>query len=98
LLIMQDTLCGKEVPRFNEAALASVLADANFVEAEIRRLGKSELNNVFDEVKLVSERGDRLSKLNFPIRPSTSSYPTPSRLIWNPRSGRCHMQLSDRYD
>lgn len=35
-------------------ALGSVLADVNFVEAEIKRLGKSELDHVFDEVKLVS--------------------------------------------
>ena len=41
------------MPRFNEAALASVLADAKFVEAEIKRLGRPMLDRVFDEVKLV---------------------------------------------
>ena len=40
--------------RFNEDALASVLADVTFIETEIRRLGKPELDSVFDEVKLVS--------------------------------------------
>jgi len=34
--------------------LASVLADVTFVEMEIKRLGKPELDTVFDEVKLVS--------------------------------------------
>lgn len=42
--------------RFNEAALSSVLADVSFVETEIKRLGKDELDHVFDEVKLVSLR------------------------------------------
>ena len=42
------------MPRLNEAALASVVADVTFIEMEIKRLGKSELDTVFDEVKLVS--------------------------------------------
>ena len=45
-----------EVAKFNEAALSSVLADVKFVETEIKRLGKPQLDNVFDEVKLVRRR------------------------------------------
>lgn len=41
--------------RLNEHALSSVLADVTFVETEIKRLGKAELDSVFDEVKLVSD-------------------------------------------
>lgn len=52
----QEMLCGKEIPRFNEAALSSVLSDVKFIEAEIKRLEKPALDNVFDEVKLVSVR------------------------------------------
>jgi hypothetical protein len=42
------------VARFNESALASVLADVKFVETEIKRLEKPDLDHVFDEVRLVS--------------------------------------------
>lgn len=40
--------------RFNESALASVLADVKFIETEIKRLEKPDLDHVFDEVRLVS--------------------------------------------
>ncbi|EIW70745.1 hypothetical protein M231_02602 [Tremella mesenterica] len=49
---LMDMLCGKDIPRYNEAALSSVLADVTFIEAEIRRLDKPDLHHVFDEVKL----------------------------------------------
>ncbi|KAL7421699.1 Rab GTPase-binding exocyst subunit S15 [Cryptotrichosporon argae] len=49
---LMDTLCGRDVPRLNEQALASVLADVTFIETEIARLGRSQLDHVFDEVKL----------------------------------------------
>lgn len=35
--------------------MASVLADVSFIETEIKRLGKSELDHVFDEVKHVCQ-------------------------------------------
>lgn len=47
-------MCGKDVVRFNESALASVLADVKFIETEIKRLEKPDLDHVFDEVRLVS--------------------------------------------
>jgi hypothetical protein len=50
----QLTLCGKEVQKLNEAALSSVLGDVTFIETEIKRLGKPDLDRVFDEIKLVS--------------------------------------------
>ncbi|WVQ72415.1 hypothetical protein IAR50_001967 [Cryptococcus sp. DSM 104548] len=48
---LMDTLTGSSVPRLNESALASVLADVTFIETEIKRLEKRELDRVFDEVK-----------------------------------------------
>ncbi|WVO22126.1 uncharacterized protein IAS62_003451 [Cryptococcus decagattii] len=48
---LMDTLTGKEIVKLNESALASVLADVSFIEIEIKRLGKPELDHVFDEVK-----------------------------------------------
>lgn len=48
-------MTGQEVVRLNESALASVLADVSFIETEIKRLGKSELDHVFDEVKHVCQ-------------------------------------------
>lgn len=50
----QDLLCGKDVQRFNEPALSSVLADVKFIEDEIRRLERPALDKVLEEVKLVS--------------------------------------------
>ncbi|KAL1413544.1 Rab GTPase-binding exocyst subunit S15 [Vanrija albida] len=47
-----ETLCGKDVPRFNEFALGYVLADVAFIETEIQRLGRPGLDRLFDEVKL----------------------------------------------
>ncbi|WVN88298.1 uncharacterized protein L203_103503 [Cryptococcus depauperatus CBS 7841] len=48
---LMETLAGPDVPRLNESALASVLADVTFIESEIKRLEKTELDHVFDEVK-----------------------------------------------
>jgi hypothetical protein len=50
----QELLCGKDVPRYNEAALANVLADVKFIEDEIRRLEKGALDKVLEEVRLAS--------------------------------------------
>jgi hypothetical protein len=86
----QEMLCGKEIPRFNEAALSSVLSDVKFIEAEIKRLEKPALDNVFDEVKLVSDevqfqvqarprpgQGPGCTSPNANHRLSISSCPTP---------------------
>ena len=54
VLTCQETLCGKEVVRFNEGALAKVLSDVKFIETEVKRMEKPGLDHVFDEVKLVS--------------------------------------------
>lgn len=60
-------MTGKEIVKLNESALASVLADVSFIEIEIKRLGKPELDHVFDEVKHVCN----------PLPP-----PLPGRLRW----------------
>jgi hypothetical protein len=41
------------VPRYNEPALANVLADVKFIEDEIRRLEKPALDKVLEEVRQV---------------------------------------------
>lgn len=89
---IQETLCGKEVPRLNEAALAKVLADVNFIELEIQRLGRPGLDHVFDEVKLVRSNG--LTKLT-ENRPSMSFSQTRSRRTWNRPFASYHILLSD---
>jgi hypothetical protein len=69
------------VPKFNEAALASVLADVKFVEAEVKRLGKEGLDHVFDEVKLVSRkfRFKLIGKsINIVLSDAVSAYMEPS--------------------
>ena len=65
----QNTLCGREVAQFNEAALSNVMADVTFVETEIRRLGRPELDNVFDEVK---------QTMNIILSDAVSGYMEPS--------------------
>jgi hypothetical protein len=49
-------LCGRDVPRYNEPALANVLADVKFIEDEIRRLEKPALDKVLEEVRQVRPR------------------------------------------
>lgn len=49
---LMDTLCGKDVPRYNEIALNAVLSDVAFIETEMSRLGRPGLDHLFDEVKL----------------------------------------------
>ncbi|OCF36896.1 hypothetical protein I316_01494 [Kwoniella heveanensis BCC8398] len=66
---LMEMLCGKEVARLNEMALSSVLADVTFIETEIKRLGKSDLNNVFDEVK---------HTINIILSDAVSAYMEPS--------------------
>ncbi|WWC89397.1 uncharacterized protein L201_004321 [Kwoniella dendrophila CBS 6074] len=66
---LMDMLCGKEVIRFNEMALASVLADVTFIETEIKRLGKTDLDRVFDEVK---------HTINIILSDAVSAYMEPS--------------------
>jgi hypothetical protein len=80
----QVTLCRKEVPRINEWALTSVLADVTFIESEVKRLGKEELDHVFDEVKLVSERrrepcrANDSQTINIILSDAVSAYLEPS--------------------
>ncbi|WWC70274.1 uncharacterized protein I206_104224 [Kwoniella pini CBS 10737] len=66
---LMDTLCGREVVRFNEMALASVLADVTFIETEIKRLDKAGLDRVFEEVK---------HTINIVLTESVSAYMEPS--------------------
>lgn len=47
-------MTGRNPPRMNETALQVVLRDVQFIEAEIKRLERPELDHVFDEVRLVS--------------------------------------------
>jgi hypothetical protein len=56
VLTQQDLLCGRDVPRYNEPALANVLADVKFIEDEIRRLEKPALDRVLEEVRQASPK------------------------------------------
>lgn len=70
--------------RLNEDALASVLADVTFIEIEIKRLGKAELDTVFDEVKMVRsgtiDTRSTLTKqtINIILSDAVSAYMEPS--------------------
>ncbi|WVR07118.1 hypothetical protein IAU60_004159 [Kwoniella sp. DSM 27419] len=66
---LMETLCGRDVIRFNEVALASVLADVTFIETEVKRLDKTDLDRVFDEVK---------HTINIILSDAVSAYMEPS--------------------
>jgi len=78
----QETLCGRDVPKLNEAALAMVLADVNFIELEIQRLNRPGLDHVFDEVKLVSKHlasvANWFQTINVILSDAVNAYMEPS--------------------
>lgn len=73
-------LCGREVQRFNEPALANVLADVRFIETEVKRMGKASLDNVFTEIKLVGQRviSANCETLGIVLSDAVSAYMEPS--------------------
>lgn len=59
-MAMQSYLVGPDPPKYNEQALKNLVDDVIFIEKEVKRLEKPALDDVFDEIKSVSETGYRV--------------------------------------
>jgi hypothetical protein len=56
----QDFLTGRNIPMMNENAISNILIDVDFLEEELRRIGRGHLSTVFVELRSVSPvPGDR---------------------------------------
>jgi hypothetical protein len=53
---LQDFLTGRDIPMMNENAISNILIDVDFLEDELKRIGRSHLVTVFIELRLVSQR------------------------------------------
>jgi hypothetical protein len=85
------------VQKLNEAALSSVLADVTFIETEIKRLDKPDLDRVFDEIKLVRHSANSMSAGEADVaRHSTLFCPTQCQPILSRRFGRAITLRSGR--
>jgi exocyst complex component 6 len=51
---VQDFLTGRDIPMMNEHAISNILIDVDFLEDELRRIGRSHLATAFTELRLVS--------------------------------------------
>ena len=51
---VQDFLTGRDIPMMNENAIANILIDVDFLEDELKRIGRSHLATAFIELRLVS--------------------------------------------
>lgn len=50
----QNFLTGRDIPMMNENAISNILIDVDFLEDELKRIGRSHLSTVFTELRLVS--------------------------------------------
>ena len=49
----QDFLTGRDIPMMSENAISNILIDVDFLEDELKRIGRSHLTTVFTELRLV---------------------------------------------
>lgn len=52
--LSQDFLTGRDIPMMNENAISNILIDVDFLEDELKRIGRSHLATAFTELRLVS--------------------------------------------
>ena len=51
---VQDFLTGRDIPMMNENAISNILIDVDFLEEELKRIGRSHLAAAFTELRLVN--------------------------------------------
>ncbi|KAF8914164.1 rsec15 [Gymnopilus junonius] len=51
---LMDFLTGRDIPIMNENAISNILIDVDFLEDELRRIGRSHLSSVFTELRLTT--------------------------------------------
>lgn len=47
-------MTGRDIPMMNENAISNILIDVDFLEEELKRIGRSHLATSFVELRLVS--------------------------------------------
>ncbi|TFK43709.1 exocyst complex component, sec15 subunit [Crucibulum laeve] len=51
---LMDFLSGRDIPMMNENAISNILVDVDFLEDELKRIGKGHLTSVFSELRLTT--------------------------------------------
>ncbi|KAF9057969.1 exocyst complex component, sec15 subunit [Panaeolus papilionaceus] len=51
---LMDFLTGRDIPMMNENAISNILIDVDFLEEELKRIGRPHLGGVFAELRLMS--------------------------------------------
>lgn len=51
---LMDFLTGRDIPMMNENAISNILIDVDFLEEELKRIGRSHLSTVFTELRLTT--------------------------------------------
>ncbi|KAF4619283.1 hypothetical protein D9613_005102 [Agrocybe pediades] len=51
---LMDFLTGRDIPMMNENAISNILIDVDFLEDELKRIGRSHLSSVFTELRLTT--------------------------------------------
>jgi hypothetical protein len=51
---LMDFLTGRDIPMMNENAISNILIDVDFLEDELKRIGRSHLTTVFTELHLTT--------------------------------------------
>jgi len=50
---LMDFLTGRNVPAINDNAVSNLLVDVDFLEEELKRIGRAHLNTAFAEIRLM---------------------------------------------
>jgi len=53
--LSQNFLSGRDIPMMNEHALSNIVIDVDFLEDELKRIGRPHLASVFTELRLVRD-------------------------------------------
>lgn len=51
---LMNFLTGRDIPMMNENAISNILIDVDFLEDELKRIGRSHLTTVFSELRLTT--------------------------------------------
>ena len=69
---VQDFLTGRDIPMMNENAISNILIDVDFLEGELKRIGRSHLATAFNELRLVSSNDSGQQQILIIMEQTTS--------------------------
>lgn len=72
--IYQSFLTGRDIPMMNENAISNIMIDIDFLDEELKRIGRSHLSSAFVELRMVRKRFGNKSIVK-PIFLKTASIP-----------------------